>query len=276
MTYQLAGVMGWPVGHSRSPIIHSHWMSELGLHGAYVLLPVVPEKLEQALRALPLLGFCGCNLTIPHKVAALSIVDRIDPLAQRIGAINCIVVEGDGSLSGSNTDAFGYIQSLLDAQPAWQADAGPALVMGAGGAARAVIAGLLDSGTKNIRLTNRSFDNTHALVAAFGPCVEAVECNERHTAVSGASLVVNTTSLGMQGQPALDLDLTDLDPLALVSDVIYVPQETPLLAAARLRGNPTVNGLGMLLNQARPAFKAWFGAMPKISDALLAKMHASF
>ncbi len=268
--------MGWPVGHSRSPIIHNHWIAEHGLRGSYVLLPVEPDKLQQALRALPVLGFSGCNLTIPHKVAALSIVDRIDPLAARIGAINCIVVEADGSLSGRNTDAFGYVQSLRDAQPDWLPAVGPALVLGAGGAARAVIAGLLDSGVPSIRLTNRSPDKTQELVAAFGPQVTAVDWAERHAAVDGAALVVNTTNLGMQGQPALDLNLSALSPQALVSDVIYVPLETPLLTAAKQRGNATVNGLGMLLNQARPAFEAWFGVMPTISDALLGKVHASF
>ena len=276
MTYTLAGVMGWPVAHSRSPIIHNHWIAEHGLRGSYVLLPVVPEKLEQALRALPVLGFSGCNLTIPHKVAALRIVDRLDPLAQRIGAINCIVVEADGSLSGHNTDAFGYVQSLINAQPYWQASAGPALVLGAGGAARAVIAGLLDSGVPSIRLTNRSPHNANELAAIFGPQVIAVDWAERHEALGGAALVVNTTNLGMHGQAALDLDLSALSPQALVSDVIYVPLETPLLAAANLRGNATVNGLGMLLNQARPAFEAWFGVMPTVSDALLGKVHASF
>ncbi len=268
--------MGWPVGHSRSPIIHNHWIAEHGLSGAYVLLPVEPDKLEQALRALPALGFAGCNLTIPHKVAALSIVDRIDPLAARVGAINTIVVEADGSLSGRNTDAFGFVQSLKDAQTDWQASAGPALVLGAGGAARAVIAGLLDSGVPSIRLTNRSPDKTQELVAAFGPQVIALDWSERHAALDGVVLVVNTTNLGMQGQPILELDLSLLASSALVSDVVYIPLETPLLAAARQRGNATVNGLGMLLNQARPAFEAWFSVMPNLSQPLLDKVHATF
>ena len=276
MTYTLAGVMGWPVGHSRSPIIHNHWIAQHGLRGAYVLLPVAPEKLEVALRALPVLGFAGCNLTIPHKVAALSIVDLIDPVAARMGAINCVVVEADGSLSGRNTDAFGYVQSLRDAQPDWQPGAGPALVLGAGGAARAVIAGLLDTGVPSIRLTNRSPEKTHELVEVFGPQVTAVKWTERHAALDGAALLVNTTNLGMQGQPDLDLDLSALSPQALVSDVIYVPLETQLMATAKQRGNATVGGLGMLLNQARPAFEAWFGVMPSISDALLGKVYASF
>ncbi|OYU43051.1 MAG: shikimate dehydrogenase [Burkholderiales bacterium PBB4] len=274
--YTLAGVMGWPVGHSRSPIIHNHWIAEHGLRGAYVLLPVESAKLEQALRALPALGFSGCNLTIPHKVAALSIVDRVDLLAQRVGAINTVIVEPDGSLTGRNTDAFGFVQSLRDAQPDWRPEVGPALVLGAGGASRAVVAGLLDCGVPIVRLANRSADKTHELINIFGAQVEAVEWSERHTALQGAALLVNTTNLGMQGQPTLDLRLDHLHPTALVADIIYAPLETPLLSEAKARGNHTVNGLGMLLNQARPAFEAWFGVLPQLSQPLLDKLHASF
>lgn len=276
LPYKLAGVMGWPVSHSRSPILHNHWIGELGLRGAYVLLPVQPERLETALRTLPFLGFAGCNLTIPHKVAALSIVDRLDPLAKRIGAVNTIVVEPDGSLTGRNTDAFGFIQSLLEAQPAWRADSGPVCVVGAGGAARAVLAGLQDQGAREIRLVNRSPAKAIALAQEFGNGVQAVAWNERSEALKGASLLVNTTNQGMHGEDALDLDLTPLSPEALVCDIIYVPLETPLLKTARLRGNTTVNGLGMLIHQARPGFEAWFGQMPQPSEALLNKVLASF
>lgn len=268
--------MGWPVAHSRSPVIHNHWIAELGLKGAYVLLPVQPEELETALRALPVLGFAGCNLTIPHKVAALSVVDKVDALAQRIGAVNSIVVETDGSLTGRNTDGFGYIQSLLDVQPGWKADAGPAVVLGAGGAARAVIVGLLESGAKEIRLTNRSWAKAHDVAQEFGGMVRALPWEDRHDALAGAALLVNTTNQGMHGEAALDLRLDHLPTQALVSDIIYVPLETPLLAAARLRGLVTVNGLGMLLNQARPAFAAWFGVQPAITPSLLSKVLASF
>ena len=270
--YKLAGVMGWPVAHSRSPLIHNHWIAEHGLRGAYVLLPVQPENLAQALRALPALGFAGCNLTIPHKVAAMSIVDRVEPLAQRIGAVNTIVVEADGSLTGRNTDAFGFIQSLYDAQPDWRADAGSAMVIGAGGAARAVIAGLLDAGAPEIRLTNRSPEKAEKLADEFGSAVRPIAWDARHDALDGVSLLVNTTNQGMHGEPALDLRLDALPPTALVSDIIYIPLETPLLAAARARGNPTVNGLGMLLNQARPAFEAWFGTQPAITSELMQKI----
>jgi len=274
--YRLAGVMGWPVAHSRSPVIHTHWIAHHGLNGAYVLLPVQPEQLGTALRALAVLGFAGCNLTIPHKVAALQLVDRIDPLAARIGAINTIVVEKDHSLTGRNTDAFGYIQSLRDAQPTWRADAGPATVVGAGGASRAVIVSLIDDGAPEIRLTNRSWAKAHDMAQEFGGPVRAVPWEDRHAALAGAALLVNTTNQGMHGEAGLDLRLDQLPTQALVSDIIYVPMETPLLAAARKRGNPTVNGLGMLLNQARPAFEAWFGVLPDITPELLATVQGTF
>jgi shikimate dehydrogenase len=273
--YTLAGVMGWPVQHSRSPLLHNHWIAEHGLLGNYVLLPMQPERLEPALRALPALGFAGCNLTIPHKVAALGIVDSLEPLAQRIGAANTIVVGADGQLYGRNTDAFGFISSLRDAQPHWRANAGPACVIGAGGAARAVLAGLLDEGATEIRLCNRSDAKAQDMAQEFGPHVKAVPWAERHDALTGVALLVNTTNQGMHGQDALDLRVDALPTEALVSDIVYVPLETPLLLAARAHGNVTVNGLGMLMHQARPAFEAWFGVMPTVSGPLLAKMLAS-
>lgn len=266
--YTLAGVMGWPVAHSRSPAIHNHWIRHHGLNGSYVLLPVQPELIGDAVRGLRALGFAGCNITIPHKVAAMPLMDRIDPLAARIGAINTVVVEKDGTLSGYNTDAFGFIQSLLDAQPDWRADAGPVTVLGAGGAARAILVALAERGAKEIRLCNRSGDKAEALAAEFGAPIRAVPWAQREQALDGAALLVNTTSLGMKGQDPLELALDRLPRQALVSDIIYVPLETPLLAAARQRGNPTVNGLGMLLNQARPAFQHWFGLMPEVSSEL--------
>ncbi len=276
MTYKLAGVMGWPVAHSRSPVIHNHWIAEHGLKGAYVLLPVRPEQLQTALRSLPVLGFAGCNLTIPHKVAAISLVDRVDDLAHRIGAINTIVVEQDGSLTGRNTDGFGYIQSLLDADPDWRADTGPTVVLGAGGAARAVIVSLIDCGATEIRLANRSWATAHDMALEFGGPVCAIPWEDRHDALAGAALLVNTTNQGMHGQAALDLRLDRLPAHAMVSDIIYVPLETPLLAAARLKGHVTVNGLGMLLNQARPAFAAWFGVQPAVTPGLINKVLATF
>jgi shikimate dehydrogenase len=274
-TYGLAGVMGWPVAHSRSPKIHNYWIEKYGLKGAYVLLPVAPGTLSVAVPGLAALGFRGCNITIPHKVDAMALMNEIDPMAKRMGAMNTIVVQADGSLKGFNNDGFGYIQSLIDAQPDWRADTGPITVLGAGGAARAVVLSLADRGAKEIRLINRTFEKADALAKEFGGPIKAYQWDDRHTALADVALLVNTTSQGMHGTPSLDLSLDNLPVHALVSDVIYVPLETPLLAAARQRGNATVNGLGMLLNQARPAFHAWFGVMPEITPELRRMVEAS-
>ncbi len=273
--FLMAGLMGWPVMHSRSPKIHNFWLAKYGLDGTYVPLAIQAEGLRAALRALPALGFAGCNLTIPHKEAAFEIVDRVDPLARRIGAINCVVVAPDGALDGYNYDGFGYIQSILEAYPNWRADAGPIVVVGAGGGARAVLVSLVDRGAQEIRLVNRSPERAQALAREFGAPIEAVAWKERHAALAGAAMLINTTSQGMAGQPALDLALDKLPASALVSDIVYVPRETPLLVAARSRGNRTVNGLGMLLNQARPAFQAWFGVMPEVTAELRAMIEAT-
>jgi shikimate dehydrogenase len=273
--FGLAGIIGWPVAHSRSPKLHNYWIEKYGLNGAYVQLPVAPGMLNQAIPGLKALGFRGCNITLPHKVDALKLVDEVDAMAKRMGAMNTIVVQPDGSLKGFNNDGFGYIQSLLDAQPDWRADAGPITVLGAGGAARAVVLSLADRGAKEIRLLNRTDAKALALAAEFGTPVKALPWAERHAALADVALLVNTTSQGMHGNPALELDLTALPKHTLVSDVIYVPLETPLLAAARLRGNPTVNGLGMLLNQARPAFHAWFGVMPELTPELRRAIEAT-
>lgn len=263
----IAGVMGWPVSHSRSPQLHGHWIRRYGIDGAYVPLAVPPERLEDALRGLPALGFKGCNVTIPHKTAAAGLVDSLDSTARRVGAVNTIVVATDGSLSGSNTDGYGFLANLTDG--GWTAAAGPALVVGAGGAARGVLAALLDAGVERIRLTNRTAEKAQALAADFGAQgIETVPWAERTDAMAGVALVVNTTSLGMDGQPPLDLPLAELPAGAVVTDLVYTPLITPLLAAAKARGNPVVDGLGMLLHQARPGFAAWFGVDPVVDAAL--------
>ncbi len=268
--------MGWPISHSRSPLIHSHWIAEHGLRGAYVPLAVNPVHLPQALAGLKVLGFAGCNLTLPHKIEALPWLDETDTVAKRIGAVNTLTVRADGSLHGTNTDAFGFIQSLHEAHTTWRADTGPAVVLGAGGAARAVVWALADAGAKDIRLLNRSADKAQAMADEFGPCVKALEWSERHAALDGAALLVNTTTQGMQGQPTLDLQIDALPAQALVSDIVYTPLQTDLLVRAAARGHPTVNGLGMLLHQARPAFASWFGVMPEVTPALWAKVLATF
>ncbi|PWR20664.1 shikimate dehydrogenase [Zavarzinia compransoris] len=265
---RLAGVMGWPVGHSRSPRLHGYWLEKHGIDGAYLPLAVRPDDLQDALRALPKLGFRGCNLTVPHKEAAMRIVDRVDETARRIGAINTVIVEDDGTLSGRNTDAPGFIANLLQGAPGLALDGASAFVLGAGGAARGVIAGLIEAGVVEIKLANRSPDKTNALVRAFEPYVVPVPWDERADRLDDIDLLVNTTSLGMQGQPALDLPLDGLAEAAVVTDIVYAPLETDLLARAKARGNRTVDGLGMLLHQAVPGFAAWFGLVPEVTEEL--------
>jgi shikimate dehydrogenase len=273
--FLLAGVMGDPVMHSRSPRLHNYWLAQHDLAGTYLPLAVKALGLRAALRALPALGFSGCNLTIPHKEAALDIVDKVDPLAQRIGAMNCVVVADDGSLIGQNHDAFGYIESVREAQPSWRADAGPIVVIGAGGGARAVLVGLIDQGAREIRLVNRTRARGQVLERELGGPITALDWGDREAALEDAAMLINTTNQGMVGEPPLELALDALPASALVSDIIYIPRETPLLAAARKRGNPTVNGLGMLLHQARPAFHAWFGIMPEVTPELRAMIEAT-
>ena len=273
--FLLAGVMGDPVMHSRSPKLHNYWLAKYGLAGTYVPLAITAERLRAALRALPALGFAGCNLTIPHKEAALDIVDKLDPLARRIGAVNCVVVAPDGSLEGRNHDGFGYIESVREAQPKWRADTGPIVVIGAGGGARAVLVGLVDQGAREIRLVNRTPARGKALAQDLGGPIVALRWEEREAALEGTAMLINATNQGMLGEPPLDIALDRLPVSALVSDIVYIPRETALLAAARRRGNPTVNGLGMLLHQARPAFHAWFGIMPEVTPELRAMIEAT-
>lgn len=274
--FKLAGVMGMPVFQSRSPIIHNHWLKQYGLPGAYGHFPVQIERVEEAIRGLSALGLAGCNITQPHKLAAMKLMDWLHPMAEKIGAINCIVVQDDGSLHGFNNDWYGYIQSLKEAQAGWRADAGPITVIGAGGAARAVLFGLVGEGAKEIRLINRTRAKAEGLADDFGGIVQVLDWKDRHAALDGCAMLINTTNQGMYGQPPLEVSLDALPRQALVSDLIYIPLETPLLAAARERGNPTVNGLGMLLNQAVPAFEAWFGVKPAVTDALRQAILATF
>ncbi len=274
--FRLAGVIGWPVAHSRSPLLHGHWLREHGIDGAYVKLAVAPGRLEAALRGLPALGFAGCNVTLPHKQEAARLVGRIDPAAARLGAVNLVTVAADGTLLGRNTDGAGFLAALADADPDWRAAAGPAVVLGAGGAARAIVATLLDAGAPAVRLLNRTRARAEELADALGGAVEVLDWERRAAALDGAALLVNATTQGMAGQPPLDLDLAALPRAALVSDIVYTPLETPLLEAARARGNRVAPGLGMLLHQARPAFAAWFGVLPRITPELRAAVEASF
>jgi shikimate dehydrogenase len=273
--FLLAGVMGWPVMHSRSPALHNYFFKQYRLAGTYVPLAIQPDALEPALRALAPLGFAGCNLTIPHKERALAIVDEVDALARAIGAISCVVVRPDGSLWGTNNDVHGFARNILQQQPGWCADAGPAVVIGAGGGARAIVYSLVDRGAREIRLTNRTRERAETLAREFGSAVRVIGWDDRHRALEGAAMLVNTTSQGMVGQPPLDLDLAQLPASALVADIVYIPLETPLLAAARRRGNKTIDGLGMLLHQACLAWKYWFNIDPDVTADLRATIEAT-
>lgn len=264
---KLAGVLGWPVAHSRSPRLHGFWLEHYGIDGAYLPLPVRPERFEAAVRVLVDLGFAGANVTVPHKLSARALCDTVTERAEAIGAVNTLVFE-DGRIRGDNTDGIGFYRNLLSGAPGWQPTAGPAVVLGAGGAARAVLVALRDHAVPDIRLLNRTHATADALAAEFGSIVQALDWERRNEALSGANLLVNTTSLGMVGQPALSISLDALPEPAVVTDLVYAPLETALLAAAAARGNPTVDGLGMLLHQAAPGFASWFGIEPRVTPAL--------
>ncbi|MEX2455371.1 MAG: shikimate dehydrogenase [Rhodospirillaceae bacterium] len=270
----VAGIAGWPVRHSRSPRIHNYWLRRYAIDGVYVPFPIQPERAAEAFRALAALGIRGLNVTVPHKEQAFRAMDSLDRVAERMKAVNTVVVCSDGTLHGTNTDAYGFLESLRKAKPGWAAGAGPAVVLGAGGAARAIAAGLQDAGAPEIRIVNRTADRAGAIAAEFGAPVRAVAWDARAEALDGAMLLVNATSLGMEGKPPLDIALDALPREATVYDIVYVPLETPLLAAARARGNSAVDGLGMLLHQARPGFHAWFGTDPAVDAALRAHVLA--
>jgi shikimate dehydrogenase len=268
-----AAIVGWPVEHSRSPALHGYWLKKHGIDGHYGRLPVEPKP--EALRAL--IAFLrttpnarGCNLTLPHKVDIMPLLDRIHPDAERIGAVNTVIKQPDGSLEGRNSDAFGFLAALRQGAPAWQAADGPAVVLGAGGAARAVVASLVDAGAPELRLINRTQQAAINLGVAFTPQdgrqIAIERWDERSQMLEGAALLVNTTSLGMKGQPPLEIDLARLPGNAVVDDIVSVPLETPLLAAARGRGNTCIDGLGMLLHQGRLGFEAWFGKKVEVTE----------
>ena len=260
---RLAGVFGHPVTHSRSPRLHGFWLQRYGIDGAYIPLGVAPGGFAAAVRALVDLGFRGANVTIPHKLAAFEICDAVAPFARRAGAVNTLIFR-DGWIEGSNTDGFGFLESIREAASGWRADAGPAVLLGAGGAARAIAAALLDAGAPRVTLVNRTAAKAEALARDLGGPIHVAD----RAPLEDAALLVNTTSLGMQGQPGLEVDLAPLPASAVVADIVYVPLETRLLAAARARGLVAVDGLGMLLHQARPGFEAWFGVAPLVDQAL--------
>lgn len=268
-----AFVVGHPIAHSRSPLIHGHWLTEHSIDGSYERLDVAPADFPDFLRALPDSGFAGGNVTIPHKEAAFALVDTLTPRAERIGAVNTLVVEG-GRLRGDNTDAPGFCAHLDHSLgPDWPGRGG-AVILGAGGAARAIVVGLAERGLTCIRVANRTRGRAEAVAALAPGVAEALDWGDLPAAMREAGLLVNTTSLGMKGQPPLALDLAPLPAGGAVADIVYAPLETPLLAAARARGLAAVDGLGMLLHQAVPGFAAWFGVRPEVTPDLRAAIVA--
>ncbi len=264
--------MGWPVGHSLSPRLHGYWLDRYGIDGSYVPLAVKPEDVAAVLRDLPQRGFAGVNVTVPHKETALGVMDSLSAEARRIGAVNTVVIDAEGRLEGRNTDGYGFLENLKAGAPDWNPASAPVVVLGAGGAARAVVAALLDAGVSELRLFNFWQLPAEALADdladGHGGTIQVCPWDDRAAALDGAGLVVNCTVLGMTGKPPLELDLSRLPPGAMVYDIVYAPRITPLLKTATARGNRTVEGIGMLLHQARAGFAAWFGVDPEVTDEL--------
>ena len=270
-----ACVIGWPIEHSRSPLIHCYWLKQYGIDGSYEKVAVPPEELDTFLENLRESGFAGANVTLPHKEAALRAADSADDAARAIGAANTLWLDAGGRLCAGNTDAFGFMANLKTEAPEWQAGTRPVTVLGAGGAARAVVHALLAEGVAETRLTNRSRERAEVLAHDFGARVHVVDWAARHAALADCGLLVNATSLGMTGAPPLEIDLTELPVDAVAADIVYTPLQTPLLAAARMRGSRAVDGLGMLLHQAVPGFERWFGVRPAVTPELRAEVAAT-
>jgi shikimate dehydrogenase len=264
-----ACVIGWPVAHSRSPLIHGHWLAQYGIEGSYGREAVAPGDLAGFIERLGSSGYAGCNVTLPHKEAVYGLVEVHDDMTRRIEAVNTLYLEG-GRLLGFNSDAYGFVAHLRSVLPEWRGEGTDVVVLGAGGAARAIVAGLLAEGVNRITIANRTEARGKALTVHFGAQVDTVPWPQLADRLTRCDLLVNTTQLGMAGQPALDIDLDGLPIGAAVADVVYVPLETDLLRQARARGNPAIDGLGMLLHQAVPGFEVWFGVRPEVTPQLRA------
>lgn len=263
----LAGVIGHPIAHSRSPAVHGFWLRRYGIKGHYIPMDVTSEDLQRVLEMLPKLGFVGINVTIPHKEAVLKLADVVTDRAALIGAANTLIFRADGRIHADNTDGAGFIANLRQNAPQWDPARGPAAVFGAGGAARAVIAALIEVGVPEIRLANRTRPRAEALRADFGAKIVVYDWVQAPNMLENASTVINTTSLGMTGKPAFRVPLDALESQALVTDLVYTPLKTELLLEAESRGCTIVDGLGMLLHQAAPGFERWFGQRPEVDDA---------
>jgi len=270
-----AFVIGHPIAHSRSPLIHGYWLKTLGLAGSYERIDVPPADLPAFIRGFRERGYVGGNVTIPHKEAVFRLVDEATEVAHRLGAVNTLWAEPDGRVIGHNTDSAGFVGGLAEAiGPDWSKAVQTALVLGAGGAARAVVAGLLDKGVAHVVVANRTLERAVPLKALSPDRIETIAMADVEERLGQVDLLVNTTSLGMKGQPALTISLDGLPQRAVVADIVYVPLETRLLADARRRGLRTADGLGMLLHQAVPGFHAWFGTEPQVTPQLRALIEA--
>ncbi|MFZ5963604.1 shikimate dehydrogenase [Thalassococcus sp. BH17M4-6] len=266
----LAGVIGAPIAHSKSPRLHAHWLRKYGLAGHYIPMEVPADKLQEALRLLPDLGFVGVNVTIPYKEKVMEMADLVTDRATLIGAANTLIFRKDGKIHADNTDGYGFIENLRQGAPDWAPKTGPAVVLGAGGAARAIVASLLDVGVPEIRLTNRTRIRADKLREDFGHRITVVEWVQAGNVLDDAVTVVNTTSLGMVGKPEMRVPLDGLQPGTVVSDLVYTPLDTRFLTVAREQGCITVDGLGMLLHQGVPGFERWFGQRPEVDESLRA------
>lgn len=262
----LAGVIGSPIAHSKSPQLHTHWLKSMGIAGHYIPMDVAPEDLAKVIGMLPKMGFVGVNITVPHKEAVMELADLITDRAALIGSANTLIFRKDGKLHADNTDSYGFIQNLRQKAPGWDPKAGPAALLGAGGAARAVIAALLEIGVPEIMISNRTRQRAEKLREDFGKRLKVVDWVQAGNMLEDVATVVNTTSLGMVGKPELRVPLDGLQKGALVTDLVYAPLRTHLLTEAEAAGCMTVDGLGMLLHQAVPAFERWFGVRPEVTD----------
>ncbi|MDO8984909.1 shikimate dehydrogenase [Cypionkella sp.] len=263
----LAGVIGHPIAHSRSPTLHGFWLKRYGIKGHYIPMDVAPQDLRQVLEILPKLGFVGVNVTIPHKEAVLKIVDVVTDRAALIGAANTLIFRKDGRIHADNTDGAGFIANLRQNAPHWNPAAGPAAVFGAGGAARAIVAALIEVGVPEIRIANRTQPRAQALRADFGAKLQIYDWVQAPNMLEGAATVINTTSLGMAGKSDFRVPLDGLERDALVTDLVYNPLKTHFLLEAEARGCTAVDGLGMLLHQAAPGFERWFDQRPEVDEA---------
>jgi shikimate dehydrogenase len=262
-----ACVIGWPIAHSRSPLIHNYWLKKYVIDAVYEKKAVEPEGVAQFITNLASSEFIGCNVTIPHKEAAFQAVAMVDEIASRLGAVNTVYLK-DGVVCGTNTDGEGFIASLRHAYPAFDPKNKTAIIIGAGGAAKAIIGALLDEGVARIGIINRTRERIHDLKVQFGSGVYEISETISNDALKSCGLLVNTTSQGMEGQPSLELEIQSLNPSAIVADIVYTPLETAFLVKARQRGNPVLGGLGMLLHQAVRGFELWFGAKPEVTAEL--------